>query len=162
MKEGKCDFHLVMLPAKQHIRISQGNTEDRVYCNGPQQKIFKLRIKKEDNIYKYTKKKFSRLCIGLSVGSVQKGTCLGRTSNTYAMQDDKCDYCLICGEARFLEWPLGAVKPKWTGTGCEDVFGCGLVLSPDNKLAIFFTTNGILMGKLSYIMAYGGIVKNGG
>jgi hypothetical protein len=64
------------------------------------------------------------------------------------MQDDKCDYCLLSGHEHFLEWPAGAVKPKWTGTGCEDVFGCGLVLSVDNKLAIFFTTNGTLMGKL--------------
>jgi hypothetical protein len=41
----------------------------------------------------------------------------------------------------------GAIKP--TLHGCGDVFGCGLVLSTDNKLAIFFTTNGILMGQFS-------------
>jgi hypothetical protein len=102
------------------------------------------------NIQTYLKK-FSRLCIGLSNGSVKKGTCLGRTENTYAMQDDKCDYCLLSGHERLLEWPLGAVKPKWTGTGCEDVFGCGIMVSAeaDDKLAIFFTTNGTLMGKWS-------------
>jgi hypothetical protein len=64
------------------------------------------------------------------------------------MQDDKRDYCLLSGHEHFFEWPAGAIKPKWFGYGCRDVYGCGLVLSPDNKLAIFFTTNGILMGQL--------------
>jgi hypothetical protein len=27
------------------------------------------------------------------------------------------------------------------------VFGCGLLMDPDNKLTIFFTLNGILLGK---------------
>jgi hypothetical protein len=63
------------------------------------------------------------------------------------MQDDKRDYCLLSGICQFFDWPDGSVKP--TLYGCEDVFGCGLVLSANKKLAIFFTTNGILMGQFS-------------
>jgi hypothetical protein len=65
------------------------------------------------------------------------------------MQDDKRDYCFLSGAVRFFDWPFGAIKPKWYG--CGDVFGCGLVLSADNTLAIFFTANGILMGQLSQL-----------
>jgi hypothetical protein len=75
------------------------------------------------------------------------------------MQDDKRDYCLLSGKKHFFEWPAGVVKPILNG--CEDVFGCGLVLSADNKLAIFFTTNGILMGQLFHIHIRG-IAKNTG
>jgi hypothetical protein len=63
------------------------------------------------------------------------------------MQDDKHYLCIISGKCLFFEWPAGTIKPILYG--CWDVFGCGLVLSPDEKLAIFFTTNGVLMGKLS-------------
>jgi hypothetical protein len=59
----------------------------------------------------------------------------------------KCDYCRLSGDAHFFEWPAGAIKPMLYG--CGDVFGCGLVLSADDKLAIFFTANGILLGQLS-------------
>jgi hypothetical protein len=68
--------------------------------------------------------------------------------NTYAMPE-KHHYCLLSGKKHLFQWPLRASKPIWTG--CEDVFGCGLVLSADDKLAIFFTTNGILMGQLSQL-----------
>jgi hypothetical protein len=70
------------------------------------------------------------------------------------MRDDKHDFCLLSGHEHFFEWPTGAIKPILYG--CWDVFGCGLVLSPDDKLAIFFTINGILMGQLSKR----GIAKN--
>jgi hypothetical protein len=79
--------------------------------------------------------------------------------NTYAMQDDKRDYCLLSGERRLFEWPDGAVRPKLNG--CRDVFGCGLVLIADHKLAIFFTTNGILLGQFSVVINNWGIAKNG-
>jgi hypothetical protein len=66
------------------------------------------------------------------------------------MQDNKHDYCLLSGDVHLFDWPDGAVKPILHG--CRDVFGCGLVLSAGNKLAIFFTINGILIGQLSNIM----------
>jgi hypothetical protein len=42
--------------------------------------------------------------------------------------------------------PEGAIKPEKKEYGM-DVFGCGLVLDPEDKLAIFFTRNGNLRGK---------------
>jgi hypothetical protein len=63
------------------------------------------------------------------------------------MADDKRAFCFISEVVQFFEWPHRAIRPRWYG--CGDVFGCGLVLSPDDKLAIFFTTNGTLMGQSS-------------
>jgi hypothetical protein len=65
------------------------------------------------------------------------------------MRDDKHDFCLLSGHEHFFDWSDGAIKPMLYG--CGDVFGCGLVLSADDKLAIFFTANGTLMGQLSHI-----------
>jgi hypothetical protein len=70
---------------------------------------------------------------------------------------EKHNYCRLSGKKHFFDWPAVAIKPIWTGY--EDVFGCGLVLSPDDKLAIFFTTNGIQMGQLS-TYCIRGIAKN--
>jgi hypothetical protein len=54
------------------------------------------------------------------------------------------DFYYIDGKKCELEWPEEAVKPK--ALKGEDVFGCGLLLNPD-KLAVFFTINGTLMGQ---------------
>jgi hypothetical protein len=51
---------------------------------------------------------------------------------------------LISGKKHAFEWPNGAEKPTWNAVG--DVFGCGLLLSPENELSIFFTLDGILLG----------------
>jgi hypothetical protein len=64
--------------------------------------------------------------------------------NSYAIQR-RGDWCLLSGKLHDFEWPNGAIKPKWNGPG--DVIGCGLLLNPENKLSIFFTLNGILLGK---------------
>jgi hypothetical protein len=55
-------------------------------------------------------------------------------------------FCFIDGKKHEFEWPEKAVKPKTLK--CEDVIGCGLLLNPKNKLAVFFTGNGTLMGQL--------------
>jgi hypothetical protein len=47
------------------------------------------------------------------------------------------DYCFIAGKEHAIDWPNGAIKPK--ANGKDDVVLCGLVLSPQNDLAIFFT-----------------------
>jgi hypothetical protein len=65
------------------------------------------------------------------------------------MRDDKHDFCLLSGHEHFFDWSDGAIIAMLHGYG--DVFGCGLVCGPDNKLAIFFTANGTLMGQLSHI-----------
>jgi hypothetical protein len=46
-----------------------------------------------------------------------------------------------------FEWPNGAIKPKWNDQG--DVLGSGLWLNPKKELSIFFTGNGLLMGRSS-------------
>jgi hypothetical protein len=42
--------------------------------------------------------------------------------------------------------PEEAIRPEMTQF--ENVFGCGLVLDPDNNLAIFFTLNGQVLCEL--------------
>jgi hypothetical protein len=44
-----------------------------------------------------------------------------------------------------FESPEGAQPTERNGI---NVLGCGLVLAPNNKLCIFFTLNGTLLGKL--------------
>jgi hypothetical protein len=54
-------------------------------------------------------------------------------------------YFLSSEKACEFEWPNGVkVVPEWTCPG--NVTGCGLLLNPENKLSIFFTLNGILLG----------------
>jgi hypothetical protein len=56
------------------------------------------------------------------------------------------DTCLLAGERHSFEFPEGAIRPEMKEHG--NVFGCGLVLDPKDKLAIFFTLNGILYGEV--------------
>jgi hypothetical protein len=51
--------------------------------------------------------------------------------------------CHLSGRQHQFHWPFGATKPESKGLGVD---GCGLLLT-DNKLAIFFTINGILIGE---------------
>jgi hypothetical protein len=58
---------------------------------------------------------------------------------------DRNDLCWLYNRGiHYFQWPNDAIKPEWNGIG--DVFGCGLMLNFANKLSIFFTGNGILMG----------------
>jgi hypothetical protein len=82
--------------------------------------------------------------VGLSSETIPDGTCVGELANSYATQDG-CDHCWLSEKKHYFEWPNGVIKPEWTGKG--DVLGCGLLLNPENKLSIFFTGNGILMGQ---------------
>jgi hypothetical protein len=59
----------------------------------------------------------------------------------YILERGCCDSCSLQNKEHKFEWPEGAIKPKWNGQG--DVFGCGIVLDYNNKMAIFFTLNGI-------------------
>jgi hypothetical protein len=54
--------------------------------------------------------------------------------------------CWLAGEYHPFELPEGAIRPKMKKNG--NVYGCGIVLDPNNKLAIFFTLNGQLLGEL--------------
>jgi hypothetical protein len=55
------------------------------------------------------------------------------------------DYYWLSEKKHTFEWPNGAIKPEWNGQG--DVVGCGLVLNSEKEVSLFFTGNGILMGK---------------
>jgi hypothetical protein len=61
-------------------------------------------------------------------------------------------YYWLSGEGKYkkkFEWPneVNGV-PKRNGPG--NVAGCGLLLNAENKLFIFFTFNGILLGKFKF------------
>jgi hypothetical protein len=58
---------------------------------------------------------------------------------------------LLSGKEHAFEWPNEAAKPEWSAADEADkgdVIGCGLLLSRQNELSIFFTFNGILLGQL--------------
>jgi hypothetical protein len=71
---------------------------------------------------------------------------VGKYPNSYSYLPGR-DYCLISQDQHTLEWPEDVLKPegKWTSQG--DVGGCGLLVDPNDKLAIFFTFNGKLIGR---------------
>jgi hypothetical protein len=57
------------------------------------------------------------------------------------------DYnCLLAGVSHQFEMTEGAIRHGWKHR--INVYGCGLVLDTKNKLWIFFTLNGKLMGEL--------------
>jgi hypothetical protein len=90
-------------------------------------------------------KQFFRASLGLSNGAIPDESWIGRYPNSYALPIDYCYRCWLDGARHFFELPEGANRPEKKQYG--NVFGCGLVLDPDNKLAIFFTLNGQLLGK---------------
>jgi hypothetical protein len=54
--------------------------------------------------------------------------------------------CRLAGECYYFELPEGAIQPRLK---CGmNVYGCGLVLDPEDQLSIFFTLNGKLKGEL--------------
>jgi hypothetical protein len=62
------------------------------------------------------------------------------------MRDAGIYYWLSSAEPCQFELPNGDHGvPKRDGPG--NVAGCGLLLDPENKVSIFFTLNGILLGK---------------
>jgi hypothetical protein len=73
---------------------------------------------------------------------------IGQDSNSYAIPcvGAHCYFCCLAGEIHLFELSEGAIQQEMKQFG--NVFGCGLVLDPDNKLDIFFTFNGQLLGKL--------------
>jgi hypothetical protein len=103
-------------------------------------------------IYVWTKiifNQFFRSSVGLS-GAIADNDNLwiGDFSNSYAIPilGPHCYACRLAGAQHLFELPEGAIRPK--RKGLRNVYGCGLVLDPDNNLAIFFTLNGQLLGEL--------------
>jgi hypothetical protein len=84
--------------------------------------------------------------IGLSNGNISDNSRIVEMQHLYVYPKNyDYDSCFLSGNRHNFDWPNGIIKPTWNGKG--DVVGCGLSLSPHNKLSIFFTGNGILMGQ---------------
>jgi hypothetical protein len=92
-------------------------------------------------------KKFRQICVGLSNGNIPDESCATNSPNCYALFAGD-DWCFLSGKIHDFKWPNDTIKPKWIGP--EDVIGCGILMSPEpaNKVSIFFTLNGILLGQL--------------
>jgi hypothetical protein len=94
---------------------------------------------------------FSDVRIGLSDGGIFDPN----NTSSFFFRPNICvlslpiskDYCFyyISGEDHLI-LPEGAKKYD----SSRNVYGCGLVLDPENKLAIFFTSNGMLIGSFFY------------
>jgi hypothetical protein len=68
---------------------------------------------------------------------------------------DKNDGCYLSNKKHTFEWPKGVAKPPKRKGGSGDVIGCGILVLPNqtkNKRAIFFTQNGITMGKFLWCL----------
>jgi hypothetical protein len=81
--------------------------------------------------------------LGPSRGGVDFGVSLAQPANTYATRS-------INGQGRFInyqlsELPVGARSEAPNVQG--HVYGCGILIDPDNKLTAFSTLNGILLGE---------------
>jgi hypothetical protein len=107
-------------------------------------------------LIKLTKKfdhflQFTRASVGFSDGTIPDDDNLweGQFLNSYAIQTGLFNYeCSLAGERHRFELPEGSVRPtrKWKWHSLN-VFGCGLVLDQEDKVAIFFTLNGQLLGE---------------
>jgi hypothetical protein len=88
---------------------------------------------------------FLRRFVGFSRGAIPYR--ISQNSNSYAIPivGHHVYGCWLAGDVHHFELPEGAIHPIWK-TDNKNVLGCGLVLEPDNKLAIFFTLNGQLLG----------------
>jgi hypothetical protein len=81
---------------------------------------------------------------------------IGGYPNSYAISISTryCNWCHLAGEHHRFQLPDGAIQPKLMKENGTNVYGCGLVIDPNDKLAIFFTLNGILMGLLLFFIGY--------
>jgi hypothetical protein len=87
--------------------------------------------------------------VGLSNGDIPRGQWIGLSSNSYAIcieiPDRNYYEFRLAGHAHPFEYPEGVIRPERKETG--NVIGCGILMNTDDKLTIFFTVNGILVGQ---------------
>jgi hypothetical protein len=77
---------------------------------------------------------------------------VGKYPNSYSYSPGR-KYCLIDKDRHNFEWSE-KVKPDWELKGQGNVCGCGLLVAPNDKLAIFFTFNGKLIGDFLGLLVY--------
>jgi hypothetical protein len=70
----------------------------------------------------------------------------GEYYNSYGIPNGHF-YCSFAKRTHFFELSEETIQSRWKPDSIN-VLGCGLVLDPEDKLAIFFTLNGQLRGKL--------------
>jgi hypothetical protein len=94
-----------------------------------------------------------RFYVGLSDGAipVPDHLWIGDYPNSYATPTSCFNLCWLTREEHQLELPEGAILPRRQLSGIN-VYGCGLVLDPEDKLSIFFTLNGNLLGELVLVI----------
>jgi hypothetical protein len=85
--------------------------------------------------------------VGLTGGEIPFGRWIGQSPNSYTIGicTPNCNFyqfLRLAGQRHLIEFPDEVFKD----TG--NVVGCGLLINPDDKLTIFFTFNGIMIGSL--------------
>jgi hypothetical protein len=105
------------------------------------------------NFYGYSKilnnnflRIFSNFFVGLTKWSIAGSQFIGKKPDSYAIEYGNKTFCWIADEVHAFELANNENRPAYNGLG--DILGCGLLMNPENKLAIFFTLNGTLLGKL--------------
>jgi hypothetical protein len=80
----------------------------------------------------------------------------GLSSNSYAIVTPIPNWNIykfrLAGQRHRFEFPAGVIRPEKKETG--NVIGCGILLDSDDKLTIFFTVNGLLIGSFFDIFFY--------
>jgi hypothetical protein len=96
---------------------------------------------------------FIRRIVGLSDVPDDDDLWIGYDPNSYAiLVYDYADYeCRLSGEEHHFELPEGGIQPI-RKRNRNNVFGCGLVVDPEDKLAIFFTLNGKIMSEFKLLL----------
>jgi hypothetical protein len=90
-------------------------------------------------------------------GQIPPGGVIGYPPNSYAILIPIPTWniypFLLAGQRHDFEFPEGVIRPKMEETG--NIAGCGILMNPNDKLTIFFTFNGILIGSvLIFSIAY--------
>jgi hypothetical protein len=82
--------------------------------------------------------------VGLTNGCISDAQFIGKKPNSYALEYNFNTLCWIADEIHSFELSDNENVPIYYGPG--DAIGCGLLMNPENRLAIFFTLNGTLFG----------------
>jgi hypothetical protein len=83
--------------------------------------------------------------VGLLHGENVFGLCIGLCNRRLYI----IATILTNGRYEYTEVPVGA-RPEQNAQ--ENVYGCGILIDPDNKLTTFFTLNGILLGEFYLVV----------
>jgi hypothetical protein len=88
--------------------------------------------------------------VGLTDGKIPRGGWLFQLPNCYyigiPIPTVNIYRFRLAGQRHRFEFPEGIVRPVLKDTG--NVYGCGILMNPDDNVTIFFTRNGILIGSI--------------